>query len=77
MAYYMCESLNSFKSRKAEPLKARNLASAKREASRKQAFEGTVLFIGTSLNNGFLESAEVAKFGKAWIDVVPTERVGL
>lgn len=43
--YYMSEvqSVNSY--RIAEPLKATNLSAAKREASRKQVFEGTVIYI--------------------------------
>ena len=50
--------------RKAEPLKARTLIAAKREASRNAAFWGTVLTIGTAVDSeGFLVNP-VARRGK-------------
>lgn len=54
--YYVAETTSSLpRCRKAEPLKARNLTAAKREASRKAAFWGTVLTIGTAVDSdGFL-----------------------
>lgn len=45
--YYMMETSNANAFCKAEPLKAQNLTAAKREASRKAAFCGTVITIGT------------------------------
>ena len=56
---------------KAEPLKAQNLVSAKREASRKAAFYGTVLTIGTELTrDGFIkpESVLASKIDGKWED---------
>lgn len=70
--YYMMETGNANAFCKAEPLKAQNLTSAKREASRKAAFYDTVLTIGTELNDeGFLvPSGNVAiKSLGIWYDV--------
>lgn len=43
MKFYMSELMNANALSKAEPLKAKDLTAAKREASRKQAFQDTVL----------------------------------
>lgn len=55
--YYFAETTSLHSLREAEPLKACNLTSAKREARRKTLFEGTWVTIGTSVNSdGFLNS---------------------
>lgn len=62
--YYFAETTSLPPLRKAEPLKARNLTAAKREASRNAAFWGTVLTIGTAVDSeGFLLNP-VARRGK-------------
>ena len=56
----------------AQALKATHLADAKREASRRQCFQGSVLKIGTaySLNTDGLLVDEIAskESGKKWVD---------
>ena len=51
MAYYMMEKQNANSYREPTPLAAKTLDSAKREATRLQAFEGTVLEIGCDPKN--------------------------
>lgn len=68
---YFAEVTDVGSVRKAEPLKADNLAVAKREATRKQKFFGTCLVIGTSVNEfGFIESSSIVahKVGDKWLD---------
>lgn len=64
--YYMSENNGGF--RKAEKLKAETLTAAKREATRKQVFQGTRVAIGTELNeNGFLKEAVSIKKDGLWV----------
>ena len=66
--YYMVETLNNcgFRCRKAVRLESDNLRAARKEAAGKQFFEGTVLYIGATVDRiGFLTDAEiVCKNGK-------------
>lgn len=70
--YYFSESSGINAIAQAEMLKATNLSDAKRETSRRQCFQGTVLKIGTiySLNaNGLLVDEIASKEdGKKWVD---------
>ena len=66
--YYMSENNGGY--RKAERLDATNLAAAKREATRKQVYQGTRLVIGTEVNaDGFIEEAVSVKKDGIWNDV--------
>lgn len=70
MKWYVMEvtSLNCF--RRATAFKAKNLTSAKRTASRKQAFYGTVLYLGNSVDeNGFVIDAVAIKENGHWFNV--------
>lgn len=63
--YYMSENNGGF--RKAEKLNATTLTAAKREATRKQVFQGTKLVIGVEINeNGFLKEAVAMKKDGIW-----------
>ena len=70
--YYFTETnhVNAFAT--AEVLKAETLSAAKREASRRQCFQGSILKIGTaySLNTDGLLIDEIAskESGKKWVD---------
>ena len=66
--YYMVETTApAAKTRKAEPLKAQNLTSAKREASRKSCICNSHLFIGYSVDaNGFIENICAEKENGTW-----------
>lgn len=68
MKYYYSETVGGY--RVAELLKAKNLADAKREAERNQAFYGTDLKIGTSINEqGFiLDFIAIKEDGMKWQD---------
>ncbi|AAP95152.1 hypothetical protein A6046_03435 [[Haemophilus] ducreyi] len=71
--YYFTETNDRKAYRQAEALKAKTLADAKREATRRQVFYGTVLKIGTiySLNaNGLLVSEISYKDGDKWTDTI-------
>ena len=64
--YYMSENNGGF--RKAEKLNAATLTAAKREATRKQVFQGTRLIIGTEVNkDGFITEAKAEKKDGLWI----------
>ena len=67
-AYYFAELQNAGSYRQAEKLKATSLRAAKREASMRQAFQGTVLEIGNSVNtDGFILNPVARKEdGKTW-----------
>lgn len=67
-AYYFAELQNAGSYRKAEKLKATSLRAAKREASMRQAFQGTTLEIGNSVNeDGFIMNPVARKEdGKTW-----------
>lgn len=67
--YYYIETLPKcgYKSREAVQLKSNTLISAKREATRKQLFKNTILFIGTEINSdGFLINAIALKENNTW-----------
>ena len=69
--YYFAEFQNAGSYRQAEKLKAKSLRAAKREASMRQAFYGTVLEIGCEVNeDGFILNPVARKeVGKQWKDV--------
>lgn len=69
--YYFAEFQNAGSYRQAEKLKATSLRAAKREASMRQAFYGTVLEIGCEVNeDGFILNPVARKeVGKQWKDV--------
>ena len=71
-AYYFAELQNSGSYRQAEKLKATSLRAAKREASMRQVFQGTVLEIGNSVNeDGFILNPVARKeVGKQWKDLI-------
>lgn len=71
-AYYFAELQNSGSYRQAEKLKATSLRAAKREASMRQVFQGTVLEIGNSVNtDGFILNPIARKEdGKTWKDLI-------
>nr|DAN29543.1 MAG TPA: hypothetical protein [Caudoviricetes sp.] len=71
-AYYFAELQNAGSYRQAEKLKATSLRAAKREASMRQVFQGTVLEIGNSVNtDGFITKPIARKeAGKHWEDIV-------
>ena len=70
MKLYMSELMNANALSKAEPLKAKDLTAAKREASRKQAFQDTVLELGTEVDEeGFLRNVVSCKENGRWEDV--------
>lgn len=67
MTYYVAEvnSINSY--RKAEKIEAKNLAAAKRVASKMQAFYDTVLYIGETVNDeGFIVHPVACKSNGRW-----------
>ncbi|WP_109078905.1 hypothetical protein [Aggregatibacter kilianii] len=70
--YYFTETNGINVYATAEQLKAGNLSDAKREASRRQCFQGTTLKIGTiySLNADGLLVDEIAskEDGQKWVD---------
>lgn len=70
-AYYFAELQNAGSYRQTEKLKATSLRAAKREASMRQAFYGTVLEIGCEVNeDGFILNPVARKeVGKQWKDV--------
>ena len=67
-AYYFAELQNAGSYRQAEKLKATSLRAAKREASMRQAFQGTTLEIGNSVSeDGFILNPVARKEdGKTW-----------
>lgn len=71
-AYYFAELQNAGSYRQAEKLKATSLRAAKREASMRQVFQGTVLEIGNNVNeDGFIMNPIARKeVGKHWEDIV-------
>ena len=65
--YYFAEFQNAGSYRQAEKLKATSLRAAKREASMRQVFQGTVLEIGNSVNtDGFILNPIARKSGPTW-----------
>lgn len=68
--FYFSEVSNLNSYREAELLKARTLSAAKREASKKRAFEGTFLYIGNSIDrNGFIIEPLSVKTKEGWRDI--------
>lgn len=68
---YFAEVCDVGSNRKAEPLIAKTLTAAKREASRRQCFYCTCLIIGTELNGqGFIkpECIVATKVSGKWMD---------
>ena len=69
MCYYMVETLNNcgFRCRKAVKLESDNLRAARKEAASKQFFEGTVLYVGTTVDKiGFMTDAEIVCQNGKW-----------
>lgn len=69
MCYYMVETLQGcgFGCRRAVKLQAETLRAARKEAAAKQFFQGTILYIGTTVNKiGFLTDAEVMCQNGKW-----------
>lgn len=70
--YYFAELQNAGSYRQTEKLKATSLRAAKREASMRQAFYGTVLEIGCEVTeDGFILNPVARKeVGKQWKDLI-------
>lgn len=68
MTYYFAEVEKVGNIRKAEQLKAVTLTAAKREASKRRCFSGTVLYIGTCVSKGFLNDRIAVKEAGKWTD---------
>ena len=67
--YYMVETLKNcgYRCRQAVKLNAENLRDARKEAIKRQFFQGTVLYIGTAVDRiGFMTGAEVMHNGQKW-----------
>ena len=65
--YYIAEVQNVGSFSKAEKITAKDLASAKRKASKSQCFYGTVLQIGTKVNeSGFILNPIATKVNGKW-----------
>ena len=68
--FYFSEVANLHSYREAEPLKANTLSAAKREASRKKAFFGTFLYVGTHINEQkFIIDPVAVKTKEGWRDI--------
>lgn len=67
MKYYVAEVQNIGSRREAVAIEAADIAAAKRSASRQQAFDGTVLELGTTVDgNGFLTDIICRKVNGEW-----------
>lgn len=72
--YYVAELLNRGSYRKAEKIKAKNLTSAKRTASRNQLYQGTTLVIFFGIDDDGFGEGELCRketgYGKSnkWSD---------
>lgn len=65
--FYIAELQNPFSYRKAEAIQAKDLASAKRKASKMQCFYGTVMAISDEINeDGFILNAICKKINGKW-----------
>ena len=67
--YYIVETLQNcgFRCRKAVKLKSDNLRAARKEALTKQFFQGTILYIGTTVDKiGFMTDAELMFQNGKW-----------
>ena len=68
MTYYFAELSDKNSYRIAEKLSANTLTAAKREASRKSVFQGTVLEIGGEINNQeFILNPICQKINGKWV----------
>ena len=68
--WYVMETADRGGKTKAESFKAKSLTSAKRTASRRQMFEGTVLYLGADIDdNGFVSNPLSIKRGGKWTDI--------
>ena len=69
MCYYMVETLNNcgYRCRKAVKLESDNLRAARKEAANKQFFQGTILYIGTTVDKiGFMTDVELMFQNGKW-----------
>lgn len=67
--YYMVETLKNcgYRCRQAVKLESDNLRAARKEAEKRQFFQGTILYIGTEIDKiGFMTGAEVMHNGQKW-----------
>ena len=70
MTYYVAEVAGLHSFAKAEKIEAKSCSSAKRKASRYQMFQGTVLYLGRTVNDsGFIVDPIAVKKGNKWIDL--------
>ena len=68
--FYFSELSNKNSLRSAEIIYAYSLSSAKRIASKKQCFQGTVLELAYSVNNdNFITNPITQKIGNKWINL--------
>ena len=67
MRYYVMEVQNAGAFAVAEAFEAKSLAGAKGAASRRQTFQGTVLYLGTDVDsNGFVRNPIAIKERGEW-----------
>jgi hypothetical protein len=67
--YYMVETLQNcgYRCRKAVKLESDNLRAARKEATGKQFFQGTILYIGTEIDRiGFMTEADLVYQNGKW-----------
>lgn len=67
--YYMVETLQNcgYRCRKAVKLESNSLRAARKEAEKKQFFQGTVLYVGTGIDKiGFMTDAELTFQNGKW-----------
>lgn len=67
--YYMVETLQNcgYRCRKAVKLESDNLRAARKEAARRQFFQGTILYIGSAVDKiGFMTDAELCFANGKW-----------
>lgn len=70
MRYYVAEVQNSQSFRRATAIEAKDLTAAKRLASRRRVYIGTVLVLGTAVDaDGFITDAIARKVGGKWVRV--------
>lgn len=69
MKYYLMEIANRGSYSEAESFEAKNLTSAKRTASRRQFFQGTILVLGREVNSdGYVTNPIAIKEKGEWTD---------
>lgn len=75
MKYLLYELQNEMSNRSvSEVIVSKNLADAKRKASRAQFFEGTVLVL--TYDSGFVVSTKIGKLWRDENDSIPARRIG-